>query len=90
MAKQSHTQGEWIARPDPHGGPNDWCIGLNDDFTPFDYVAVCSKRDAPLIATAPLLLEAVIFLANALEDGHWQYTKADLRRLIAKATGEQQ
>ncbi|GAA0260337.1 hypothetical protein [Rhodanobacter caeni] len=48
-----HTPGDWIARPDPHGSPTDFCIGLDDDCSPVDYVAVCRARDAHLIAAAP-------------------------------------
>ncbi len=45
--------------------------------------------NASLIAAAPELLEMAIFLEDALEDGHWQNTKAALRKLIAKATNQQ-
>lgn len=55
----AHTQGEWIARPDPNGTQSDWCIGLNDDVSPVDYIAVCHERDAHLIAAAPKLLMAL-------------------------------
>lgn len=85
-----HTQGEWIARPDPNGGARDWCIGLNDDVTPIDYIAVCNDRDAHVIAAAPDLLEALV---AAHELNKWAMEcfgfDADLSKAstaIAKAT----
>jgi len=60
-----HTPGKWVARPDPNGSPNDWCIGLDDHVSPVDYIATCSARDARLIAAAPELLEALQDLMRA-------------------------
>ena len=55
-----HTLGPWIARPDPNAiSPDDWCIGIGDSLQNIDKVAVCSERDAHLIAAAPDLLEAL-------------------------------
>lgn len=92
-----HTPGEWIARPDPDGGPNDWCIGLNDDVSPVDYIAVCTRRDAPVIAAAPMLLKACELFAeyDAVEHDDFEtmvtaYAEAieATRAAIAAATGE--
>lgn len=47
-----------------------------------------SIANAHLIAAAPELLEMAEFLAEALEEGHWQETKEQLRELISKAKGE--
>lgn len=43
--------GPWIVTPDPDGIPGDCCIGTAD--SKIDEVAVCSRRDAFLIAAAP-------------------------------------
>lgn len=90
-----HTPGEWIARPDPDGGPNDWCIGLNDDVSPVDYIAVCTRRDAPVIAAAPMLLEALKRLTELAIGPAGGVTQSDKREAIdmaisaiAAATGE--
>lgn len=47
----SHTPAPWVATPDEHGTSDDWCIGVNGGKV--DQVAVCSARDAALIAAAP-------------------------------------
>lgn len=88
----SHTPGEWIAQPDPNAlTRDDWVIGIEGG--KIDEVAVCSERDARLIAAAPDLLDALKLcaavcagevmdkngLVNALEKA---------RAAIAKATGE--
>jgi hypothetical protein len=53
-----HTPGPWFAMPDPNSSNrDDWCIGIEGG--PIDEVAVCSKRDAMLIASAPELLKAL-------------------------------
>jgi len=90
-----HTQGEWIARPDPSGSVNDWCIGLNDDVSPVDLVAVCHERDARLIAAAPDLLRAaqqaeadMAWAEAAVHGTNFQSALILLRAAIAKATGE--
>jgi hypothetical protein len=44
--------------------------------------------NARLIAVAPEMLEMLVHLAEALEDGHWQETKTAIRDLIAKARGD--
>lgn len=52
-----HTPGPWIARQDPDAMlGDDWMIGRPSGKP--DEVAVCSKRDAALIAAAPELLAA--------------------------------
>jgi len=58
MSKEvANTPGYWVAQRDPDAiGKSDWCIGV--DGAPIDYVAVCSERDARLIAAAKELLEA--------------------------------
>jgi hypothetical protein len=53
-----HTPGPWFAKPDPHAMTrDDWVVGIEGG--PIDEVAVCSKRDANLIAAAPDLLDAL-------------------------------
>jgi len=54
----AHTPGQWVARPDPNAcAGEDWCIGVGDIV---DKVAVCSKRDAHLIAASKYMLDALI------------------------------
>lgn len=83
-----HTPGDWIARPDPHGSPNDFCIGLDDDCSPVDYVAVCRARDARLIAAAP---KALVLARYAVDNPDFDSAEFDrmAREFIAEATGEQ-
>lgn len=52
-----HTPGPWHASRDALGSSNDWMIGRPDGKP--DEVAVCSERDATLIAAAPELLAAL-------------------------------
>lgn len=53
-----HTIGPWTATRDPNAiMADDWCIGAQGQI---DSVAVCSERDARLIAAAPELLDALI------------------------------
>lgn len=47
----NHTPGPWIVSHDPDGTSDDYCIGVPDGKV--DQIAVCSKRDAALIAAAP-------------------------------------
>lgn len=85
----AHTPGPWATDGHIYGGSR-FFVGSE-----FRGGAVCSvvcrddegEANARLIAAAPELLEAVMHLAEALEDGHWQNTKEHLRELIAKATG---
>lgn len=52
-----HTPGPWVAQKDGYSVLiEDWLIGTPGGRP--DEVAVCSKRDAALIAAAPELLEA--------------------------------
>lgn len=52
-----HTPGPWIVTKDPHGTSDDYCIGVADGN--IDQIAVCSERDARLIAAAPELVDAL-------------------------------
>lgn len=81
-----HTPGPWVARPDPNAClPDDWCVGIGDSLANIDKVAVCSERDAHLIAAAPDLLDACRKALYALKGReHDQF----LRDAISKATGE--
>lgn len=81
-----HTPGQWVARLDPNAYLQDgWCVGVEDNI---DEVAVCSEKDAHLIAAAPDLLDALQRLLNAEHDEY--LTPHGLRNLaraaIAKAT----
>jgi hypothetical protein len=59
----SHTPGPWIASHDPDAySDDDYCIGVPDGKV--DQVAVCSKRDANLIAAAPDMYAALKELAE--------------------------
>ena len=81
-----HTPGPWTAVRDPNAiMSDDWCIGAQGQI---DHVAVCSERDARLIAAAPDLLNAVCFLLSNPDN---RISKADrdaAYNAIAKATGE--
>ena len=87
-----HTPGPWIAQKDPNAiSVDDWCIGIEN--APIDYIAICSERNASLIASAPDLLEALKSCA-AVCAGE-EMSKSGLiraleqaRAAIAKATGE--
>lgn len=90
-----HTPGPWsfgkvgkhTQRIDGGSGAARWW-GLCKVFVRVeDEPDATGEANARLIAAAPDLLDAVVRLADDLEDGHWSSTKADLRRLIAKATG---
>ena len=81
----AHTPGVWVARPDPHGAPSDYCIGLDDDCTPVDYVAVCHKRDARLIAAAPDML-AMLRICHEWLQGSAPHRACAVGDVIAKAT----
>lgn len=61
-----YTPGPWIATPDPHGTADDYCIGVAGG--KIDQVAVCSERDARLIAAAPELAEALKGILEAAPD----------------------
>lgn len=80
-----HTPGPWIALRDSsrHRG-DDWMIGRPGKP---DEVAVCSERDAALIAAAPDLLDALQDLLGYAAP----FTADSVRRAraaIAKAGGE--
>ena len=80
-----HTPGPWVAQKDGYAVlSEDWLIGTPGGRP--DEVAVCSKRDAALIAAAPELLAE---LQHALR--FWdQLGPADAARMqsvINKATG---
>ena len=59
----THTPSPWIVSHDPDGTSDDYCIGVPDGKV--DQIAVCSKRDAALIAAAPDMYEA---LKDLLDD----------------------
>jgi len=97
-----HTPGPWEAQRDPNAiMADDWCIGAQGQI---DMVAVCSERDASLIAAAPELLKALKECRNAIQGGttvepydnrgagfQQQFGVAFVEYLnaaIAKATGE--
>ena len=80
-----HTPGPWIAQADPDARlSDDWVVGIAG--APIDYVATCSKRDAPLIAAAPLLLEACLLARHICEPGNALQQQIDAA--IYAATGE--
>ena len=80
-----HTPGPWVARPDPNAFMHDdWCVGIGESLANIDKVAVCSEKDARLIAAAPDLLEIATRLVN---DGLSTSLVRDARAAIAKATG---
>jgi hypothetical protein len=87
----THTPGPWKATKDPHGGPSDYCIGMATDEARIDRVAVCGACDAHLIAAAPDLLHAAIWLKDVCNRPSAARTRAeawrDLDKAIAKATG---
>lgn len=89
-----HTPGPWIAMQDPNAMlGDDWVIGRPCGKP--DEVAVCSKKDAHLIASAPDLLDALNQAHMALI-GYLPNHRNDViasaisvaRNAIAKATGE--
>ena len=70
MSEMQHTPGPWIATPDPQGFTSDDYLIGEEGGPNLDGVATCSKRDAPLISTAPRLLAALI-AAERLFDHTW-------------------
>lgn len=84
-----HTPGPWTAQRDPGAVmADDWCIGAGSQI---DMVAVCSERDARLIAAAPELLEALIAVrawdvSNLALDVPLEIRR-QMQAAIAKATG---
>ena len=90
-----HTPGPWGATPDPYAMQDgDYMIG-REGHKP-DEVAVCSKRDASLIAAAPELFEALqaahMALIGYLPEHRNFVTDAAIeyaRAAISKATGAQ-
>ena len=85
-----HTPGPWTAEQDPNSIMSDeWCIGAQGQI---DMVAVCSERDARLIAAAPDLLAALkTVVANAPDPycAITRYIDAQCRAAIAKAEGKE-
>ena len=84
----THTPSPWIVSHDPDGTSDDYCIGVPDGKV--DQIAVCSKRDAPIISAAPDMYAA---LCDAMEffeiSGAEQYPVADkARAALAKARGQ--
>lgn len=62
----THTPGPWIVSHDPDGSADDYCIGVPDGKV--DQIAVCSKRDAPLIGAAPDMYEALKIARDYMTD----------------------
>lgn len=95
MSDTKFTQGPWVAKQDPDGRPDDWCIGIEDG--KIDQVAVCGKNDAPLIAAAPELFEACRLFVEYDNDSHddgvstmlaYEAARTAIRAAIQKATKE--
>ena len=85
----SYTPGPWTAQPDPKAiMGDDWCIGAQGYI---DMIAVCSERDARLIAAAPDLYEALKEIVDAADGTGWDQLEATFTRARAalkKARGE--
>ena len=80
-----HTPGQWIAHKDPNAlDDDDWCVGTGPEN--IDKVAVCSSRDAHLIAAAPDLLDALKELRNWYQE-HIGLPARAANAAISKATG---
>lgn len=89
------TPGPWIVSHDPDGSPDDYCIGVPDGKV--DQIAVCSKRDAALIAAAPDMYEAlrvariyvsdvvVVCKAENLDFAEFEKDLAQIDAALAKA-----
>lgn len=82
-----HTPGPWVAQRDTGAiMADDWCIGAQGQI---DMVAVCSERDARLIAAAPDLLAVLQELEESVD--YWSEYDVPLgivdriRAAIAKA-----
>lgn len=85
MSGAAHTPGPWIARKDPNAiNPDDWCVGTGPQN--IDKVAVCSFRDAHLIAAAPDLLDALKELRDWYQE-HIGLPACAANAAISKATG---
>lgn len=97
----AHTPGPWIVSHDPDGSADDYCIGVPDGKV--DQVAVCSKRDAPIISAAPDMYEALkatlrelTACANQLahhgyrspEGGSVHSAQQEARAALARASGQ--
>lgn len=84
-----HTPGPWVARPDPNAiSSDDWCVGIGDSLENIDKVAVCSERDARLIAAAPELLakcEKVVAWLDRLAERSEQSAKDKRFLTLAEA-----
>ncbi|MGE0209762.1 MAG: hypothetical protein AB7S42_11540 [Lysobacteraceae bacterium] len=88
----AHTPGPWVATPETYPGSSDYMIGRAGHKP--DEVAVCNRRDANLIAAAPVLLGALYSIVERIDAEHGSPTfhRDELdaaRAAIAKATGEQ-
>ena len=93
MTKAQHTPGPWKATKDPHGTSSDYCIGMATDVARIDRVAVCSERDASLIAAAPCLLDALKGMLEVFGDEFGMGDSSvcdDARAAISKATRSKQ
>lgn len=82
----THTPSPWIVSHDPDGSPDDYCIGVPDGKV--DQIAVCSKRDAALIAAAPDMYEALmaVFDMQAKHYGNATDTHIHLSTIIKQVS----
>ena len=79
----THTPSPWIVSHDPDGTSDDYCIGVPDGKV--DQIAVCSKRDAALIAAAPDMYEALNvardYMADSISHAQNAYKGYDRREV---------
>ena len=94
MGGQKFTPGPWVAVADPLGGEGDWMVGSVHGQP--DGVAVCSGKDAQLIAASPRLLSALQSFVAAVEDDgepapgtRWHREYAEAKAALSAALGEQ-
>ena len=92
----AHTPGPWIVSHDPDAySDDDYCIGPPDGKV--DQIAVCSKRDAALIAAAPDMYEALKAVAANIDRAELNLRpteddvaalRAQVRAALAKASDQ--
>ncbi len=87
MSETKWTPGKWVAIPDPNACAfDDYCVGVAGGER-VDEIAVCSERNARLIAAAPELYEALKMVSDSGVALHEDIERAMLAAL-AKAKGE--